>query len=247
MRPGDAQLGATVSRSQLWFTRPPDLSSVLALPGSLVRIQHSPVRSSLGIYVCPADGVAGQNVFCLDSRSLQQSLTIFANVDPLLQTLARTSVLTADLFCTSDMDLVTQAHSGSPSKFDDDFGLAHPEWLAALRLARIPMAPSPYADLPDLAEADSDDENLVVTVTAPATAPVIAPPAGTLTATSGAPSAAALRASFAGHPPGLTVDTGAHLDMAGTLSPPPFTLRVVLPPPPLDADTAAQAAVTGGA
>ena len=152
VRPRIGEMGPTVSRFRLWFARPPYLGSLLAMPGSVVRVKLSPRQITHGLYVCPLDGDAGQTAYCLDSRKLKASSHVMADVDPFLRLLTRTSSITPDLFDPTGLDYLIFGNIGSPSIFGDDIGLTSREWVAAL----VPPPPCEAVDLPGLVDVGSD-------------------------------------------------------------------------------------------
>lgn len=162
VRPRQGGLGPTVSRSWLWITRPPSLCTLLAMPGLVVRVQVSPTRVIHGLYICPNDDIAGHTVFCLDSRVLVPVSQVMADVDPFRQTITRTPSLKSDLLWPARLDSLIRDDIGSPSIFGDETGLATLEWIATL----VPQPPLAADDLPDLMDADSDDDVEVVSPTA---------------------------------------------------------------------------------
>jgi hypothetical protein len=153
-RPRVGEMGPTVSRFRLWFTRPPYLGNVIAVPGSVVRVQLSPMQVTHGLYVCPLDDDAGHTVYCLDSRKLKTASQVMADVDPFLRLLTRTSSITSELFDPIGLESLIVGNIGSPSTFGDDIGLAPREWIAA----QMPPPPGEAVDLPDLVDVDSDDD-----------------------------------------------------------------------------------------
>ena len=155
-RPRVGEMGPTVSRFRLWFTRPPYLGNVIAVPGSVVRVQLSPMQVTHGLYVCPLDDDAGHTVYCLDSRKLKTASQVMADVDPFLRLLTRTSSITSELFDPIGLESLIVGNIGSPFTFGDDVGLAPREWISAL----MPSPPGAAVDLPDLADVDSDDDTI---------------------------------------------------------------------------------------
>ena len=167
VRPCQGGLGPTASRSWLWYTRPPSMSTLLAVPGSMVRTQVSPIQFTHALYIRPNDDMMGHIVFCLESRVLISVTQVMADVDPFLQTLSRTSSLTSDLFWPERQDTLIREAIGAPSIFGDDVGLATPAWLATLVPQALPPPPLLTAeDLPDLVDAVSDDEVEILPPTA---------------------------------------------------------------------------------
>ena len=143
------------------------MSTLLAVPGSMVRTQVSPIRFTHALYIRPNDDMLGHIVFCLESRVLISVTQVMADVDPFLQTLTRTSSLTSDLFWPDRLDTLIREAIGAPSIFGDDVGLATHAWLATLVPQALPPPQMLTAeDLPDLVDAVSDDEVEILPPTA---------------------------------------------------------------------------------
>ena len=203
-RPRVGEMGPTVSRFRLWFTRPPYLGNVIAVPGSVVRVQLSPMQVTHGLYVCPLDDDAGHTVYCLDSRKLKTASQVMADVDPFLRLLTRTSSITSELFDPIGLESLIVGNIGSPSTFGDDIGLAPREWIAAL----MPSTPGAAVDLPDLVDVDSDDD-----MNATPTAVVDLKPSALVLDRGPLPLRGATRPLTCDSGAFLRVDTGAQLDL----------------------------------
>jgi hypothetical protein len=141
---------ARLSRVEVWSGIRPDISSMLAVPGSIVVFPTALEADTYGIYVHPLAHGRHQ-VFAFETASLYATSSVRSNVSSHTSMVHRSALETAHLFGYPLHPEGTASVLGTVILINDSYGLAPPTW----NLTSLTSHPT---DLGVSTDASSDDD-----------------------------------------------------------------------------------------